>query len=206
MPLEGLTLTVEPRHPLPSLDGARMDGVPPPPADPDDVLVNTWFCVTRGCRVWVFRRPTGKSYGVPDVIGPHVTRYRMCLDQLAPVGYAWSADAEIEAQRKLKAEISEKAWQCYVLTGSFLETSRRSGVTYLFRRLRPTIAIGNGGDAPTPLAALCLHPIGYYVGTYIGAMVPTDDVLTHLTLMRGDEPYYWRKANQHPIWDTMAGL
>lgn len=28
-------------------------------------------------------------------------------------------------------------------------------------------------------------------------MVPTDDIIAHLIMMRGDERSYWSKANQH---------
>lgn len=62
------------------------------------------------------------------------------------------------------------------------------------------------GDAMQILAALCLHPIGFYQGTWAGSMVPTDEVIAHLLLMRGDEPLYWRRANQHPAWSPLAGL
>jgi len=99
----------------------------------------------------------------------------------------------------------------YFLTGSFLETSKRSRVSYMFRRLRPTVAMTPRGqdasrDVMRCLAVLCLHPIGYYEGTWAGAMTPTDDVIAHLLLMRGDEPGFWRQANQHAPWTPEAGL
>lgn len=37
-------------------------------------------------------------------------------------------------------------------------------------------------------------------------MTPTDDVIAHLTLMRGDEPMFWRRANQHGPDRPEAGL
>ena len=92
----------------------------------------------------------------------------------------------------------------YLLTGMFLETSKRSGVHYLFRRLRPTVAISP--SSTKILCTLCLHPIGYYAESWAGAMCPTDDVVAHLMLMRADEPMFWRRANQHAPWRPEAGL
>jgi hypothetical protein len=37
-------------------------------------------------------------------------------------------------------------------------------------------------------------------------MCPTDDVIAHLMLMRGDEALLWRKANQHPSWVPESGI
>lgn len=89
----------------------------------------------------------------------------------------------------------------------FAERSPRSGISYIFRRLRPTIALKAGkDDRMRCLAALCMHPIGYYDGSWAGAMCPTDDVIAHLMLMRGDEHMFWRRSNQHPAWSQFAGI
>jgi hypothetical protein len=37
-------------------------------------------------------------------------------------------------------------------------------------------------------------------------MCPTDDVIAHLALMRGDEAMFWRRCNQHPPYRPEAGL
>jgi hypothetical protein len=92
------------------------------------------------------------------------------------------------------------------LAGAFLETSPRSKVIYLFRRCRPTIALVNARDEKIRiLAVLCLHPIGYYANSFAGVMVPTDDVIAHLMLMRADERRFWSKANHHHLWEREAG-
>ena len=44
------------------------------------------------------------------------------------------------------------------------------------------------------------------LGSWAGAMVPTDDVIAHLSLMRGDEHMFWKRCNQHPSWRPEAGL
>lgn len=121
---------------------------------------------------------------------------------------AWDVEAESKALEKLYQLIKPSSFDQYIMTGSFLETSKRSGLTYMFRRLRPTVVIKKDAvaDSVRPLCALCLHPIGYYVDSWAGAMVPTDDVIAHLMLMRGDEHLYWRQANQIPIWRPEAGL
>lgn len=97
----------------------------------------------------------------------------------------------------------------YLLTGMFLERSPRSGLTYLFRKLRPTVVLdarNNDATRVRVLCTLCLHPIAYYEGSWAGAMTPTDDVVSHLMLMRGDEHMFWRRANQHGATHSEAGL
>lgn len=54
---------------------------------------------------------------------------------------AWDIDAEEKALQKLKGMLTEHAYKCYVLTGSFVETSKRSNLVYVFRKLKPTIAL-----------------------------------------------------------------
>ena len=119
----------------------------------------------------------------------------------------WDVAAEFRAMVKLERLIGGHKARQYLMTGGFLETSERSHVTYYFRKLRPTLALrpGNGGGMKV-LAALCLHPIGFYNGTRAGVMVPTDDVIAHVLLCRGDEHRFWRQANQHAPWEAEAGL
>ena len=119
---------------------------------------------------------------------------------------AWELKCELRAQEKLKTLIKEHLFEMYQLTGAFLETSKRSEVTYMFRRLKPTIALSGRTGEIRALCCLCLHPIGYYDGTWAGSMVPTDEVIAHLMLMRGDESDFWRQANQHPAWRAESGL
>jgi hypothetical protein len=87
----------------------------------------------------------------------------------------------------------------YLLTGHFSEVSKRSQLTYLFRKGRPTIVLRESDDGAYALCALCLHPIGYYGDTWAGVMCPTDEVLAHLLMMRGSEEKFWANANQHPL-------
>lgn len=120
---------------------------------------------------------------------------------------AWGIEQEKNAIDTLGTLLPHRQFKQYLLTGMFLERSQRSDVAYLFRQLRPTLAITDKGPkGMRVLAALCMHPIGYYDGSWAGAMCPTDDVIAHLMLMRGDEHLYWRRANQHPAWVPQAGL
>ncbi len=92
-----------------------------------------------------------------------------------------------------------------MLSGSFVERGR-SDVLYGFRKGLPTLAISMGKEECRPLAALCLHPLGYYEGTHAGVLAPTDDVISALLMMRADEKFLWRKANQISPLDPLSGL
>lgn len=128
---------------------------------------------------------------------------------------AWGIEQEQKAVKLLGTMVRHRQLKQYLLTGMFCERSRRSGIHYLFRRLRPTVAFTQhgsiryreiGSSGVKIIAALCLHPIGYYTNSWGGAMCPTDDVVAHLALMRGDEHMFWRRANQHPPYRNEAGL
>jgi hypothetical protein len=121
---------------------------------------------------------------------------------------AWGAEQESKALTLLGEMISDYAMKCYMMTGTFLELSKRSGVMYLFRRLRPTIAMRPSlhGNGTRCIAALCMHPIAHYEQSWSGAMCPTDDVIAHLALMRGDEHLFWKRSEQHSIDQPEAGL
>lgn len=211
MPLDDLTLRVSPqvyyRH------GERLDGARTGPREPrvcsnadvdetvQPVIVNEWWSPQHQGYVVVYHEGGKAKHAIRHTTG----RGTLLLGTLGAVA-AWDIDAEYRAMSKLRELITDQAWKCYFTTGTFLESSKRSGVTYLFRRLRPTLAIGMRGAAPTILAGLCLHPLAYYEGSWAGAMVPSDDVVSHLMLMRADEHRYWRMANQHPAWTVSSGL
>lgn len=142
------------------------------------------------------------EHGPNDKPNPMGARHLAMALSVLNVSRIWSIRAELRAFKKLRRHVSSVQFGDYLLTGSFLELSERSQVIYFFRRLRPTVAIRNGRI----LAALCSHPIGFYDGTWAGAMVPTDDVISHLLLMRADEHRFWRISNQHAPWEVQAGL
>jgi hypothetical protein len=119
---------------------------------------------------------------------------------------AWGIEQESNAIHLLAQHVSHRQMKQYLLTGSFLETSERSNVTYMFRKLRPTVAMHAVKGQMRIMCALCLHPIAYYANSFAGAMAPTDDVCAHLLLMRGDEKLFWRRANQHAAYRPEAAL
>ena len=120
---------------------------------------------------------------------------------------AVTAKAEIQAMEKLAEYVSDPQYDNYILSNAFIETSKRSEIKYMFRKGKPTLAFrATADDGMKCLAALCFHPLGYYEGTSCGCMAPTDEIIAHLTMMRGDEHYFWRKSNQHRTWDPRSGL
>ena len=119
---------------------------------------------------------------------------------------AWPIEAEQKAQKKLSSLIHPDLFELYQLTGHFPEISKRSQVTYLFRKGRPTVTFRQSEEETVMLCALCLHPIGYYAESWAGVMCPTDEVIAHLLMMRGSEEKFWANANQHPLDRPTAGL
>lgn len=164
---------------------------------------NHFHCIRRRFTVYVFDTDDGKvTFGLtPDSVN------HLDLD-LRTMGcsVAWGIEQERKALDLLATLLPHNQMKNYLLTGSFLEKSRRSGIYYFFRRLKPTAAIAVHKDSLRTLCTLCLHPIAHYASSWAGAMCPTDDVIAHLMMMRGDEAMFWRRANQHAPWTAEAGL
>lgn len=210
MPLTGESLVIDPKYPFhAALSGRMMPsgefsvracGV-------DDVVEET----THRNTFWSVRLRSNVSiYSVKGKIEwfvtPGVHHFGHDIQTLG-CSDAWTIESELHAMSTLHSLVSHRAFRQYFLTGTFLETSKRSRVTYMFRRLRPTVAIGRDKRGELKiLCSMCLHPIAYYSGSWAGAMCPTDDVLAHLMLMRGDEKLFWRRANQHAAHTPEAGL
>jgi len=169
-----------------------------------------WWSDRLKAKVCVFRNPKTMKvdhwYTNYEAHSP-TTRLSFLINTLN-ASRVLSAEAELKATIKL-ADLLESLDQYdqYTLIGAFMETSPRSKVTYVFRRCKPTLALRPQKDGGIKfLAALCLHPIGHYEESWAGVMVPTDDVIAHLLLMRGDERKFWAKAYQHPLWDAANGI
>lgn len=158
-------------------------------------------------RIWQDGRKFFFTHGAIQNSAPYL------IETLKAANTAWSIETEIKAMETLRAHVSEHQFNLYLMTGMFLESSKKSGVFYVFRRLRPTIAmsarpygIAQKEAGMHILCTLCSHPIGYYRGSYAGAMVPTDDLLSHLLLMRADEHLFWKNSNQHHASAPESGL
>lgn len=211
VPLMGERLTMEKSY----FGADKLDVLNPlfdPPADTfrackidDDsectTLRNTFWSQRLRSDVMIWQE--GKRFTWGRVPGVHHLDFDIrtlgCAD-------AWSLETEQTALETLRTLTTHQQFRQYLLTGSFLETSKRSGIFYMFRRLRPTVAMSGASGTMKILVCLCLHPIGYYQNSWAGAMTPSDDVLSHLMLCRGDEKMFWRRSNQHSPLRPEAGL
>lgn len=203
MPLADLPLVIEPTYPraakIMEVTRSRDHDDPEMPAN---VRVrNSFWSWHYRQHITVFERD-GKIRWAPSGV-----TNRLDLE-LATLGAsdAWGIEQEHNALNLLASMLKHRQFKQYLLTGMFAERSARSGVHYLFRKLRPTLAFTAREERMRIMCALCLHPIGYYEGSWAGAMTPTDDVVAHLSLMRGDEAMFWRRANQHPAYVREAGI
>lgn len=202
MPLDGEQLVIEPTYPQAAeLMAFGRKAVEP---TPETFRIRNEFYSSKLRTDIVVYEHEGKIGAAPCSSSNHLG-----LDvQTLGASYAWGIEQERNALLTLGGLVQHYRFKGYLLTGLLLETSPRSNVTYIFRKLRPTIAMrpNRKGADMRILAALCMHPIGYYAGSWAGAMCPTDDLIAHLMLMRGDEPMFWRRCNQHPPHSRLAGL
>lgn len=216
VPVDHTRIRVEDRYPWKGIENLGNDTETQVICSDTDInesisIRNRWYCRSKESTVVVFTKDGKVNFYLEPKL-----RYVAKLDYwLNTMGCAtaWEPAAEIEAQHKLSTLIPDHLMNMYFMTGTFLETSPRSRVTYLFRRLRPTIAMVPAKRLDNPdedrmkaIAVLCMHPIAYYERTWAGAMVPTDDVIAHLLMMRGDERKYWALCNQHDPESPEAGL
>lgn len=212
MPIDGQTLVVEPTYPFAKgFNGVneatrRQPGTYVHVCRNEDVdettrIRNRFWSWSRKAEIAIWEQGGKIVWGI--TAGPH--GFGHVLETLG-ASDAWSLETEFRALALLRSLVSFRQFRQYLLTGTFLETSKRSHVCYLFRRLRPTVAMNSPKGQMRIMCALCLHPIAYYSDSWAGAMTPTDDVIAHLMLMRGDEAMFWRRANQHPAYRPEAGL
>lgn len=203
MPLDGKRLVIEPKY----RDGAALSkiGAPEKPEvseeDKDVKLRNRWRSYVMPGECYIYEEK-GKIKGFRE---RHVHNFGTVIETLS-CSEAWGIEQESNAVQTLGALLPHRMFKTYMLTGMFIETSKRSKISYVFRRLRPTVALSSRGAEMRILACLCMHPIAYYEGTFAGGMCPTDDIIAHLMLMRGDERLFWARSNQHPPGSPLAGL
>lgn len=140
-------------------------------------------------------------------VGPANQRLEITLETLSALKSGTLAEAEIKAQERLFSSLSEHQIDLYIIGGGFIEIGK-SGVVYVLRKNRPTLALRVDEDQThfTPLCALCLHPVGYYTGTWAGILPPSDEVLAHLLMIRASEHFFWKKANQIPLDEWTSGI
>lgn len=222
VPLPDQPMVVDPSYRFADLMvemGGRKAAPEIPRAQSDPKIRNAWYSLREHGWIYIFNDEDGK-------IGHMIDRSELnggMLLKTIGASFAWGIEQEARAVNTLGSLVRHHTFKQYLLTGCFLETSKRSGVTYMFRKLRPTIAISmrpqgdhsrfppfktasDEENMPRVLCTLCMHPVGYYDGSWGGAMCPTDDVLAALMMMRGDERLFWSRANQHPPWARQSGL
>ena len=213
VPVVGLNLVLEPRYKHKALSefrwkecydehGVRQAIEQEPPPQPSEFRrVNSWWNARYQVTILVVKDKEGRAQA-RVLFEDRLAFTIRTLDAAA----VWPVEAEKKAQEKLASLIPADAFELYMLTGHFPEISKRSGLTYLFRKGRPTIALRQDEEVNYALCALCLHPIGYYGDTWAGVMCPTDEVIAHLLMMRGSEEKFWANANQHPLDRPAAGV
>jgi hypothetical protein len=213
IPVPGLALVLEPRYKHKCLEnfrwqecydenGVRQEVHDEPIQGPTQFRwINSWWNAKYQVNITVLRDQDGRAQ---FTFSP-VDRLSFTIRTLDAAA-AWPFEAEQKALQKLATMVPRDVFELYCLTGHFAEESKRSQVTYLFRKGKPTIAIRQDEEGGYPLCALCLHPIGYYGDTWAGVMCPTDEVIAHLLMMRGSEAKYWANANQHPVDHPAAGV
>lgn len=201
MPIAGQKLVIEPTYPkakeLSEIGQELEEPIP------DDVKFRNSFWSKRlRAEIYIWEEG-GRIWSAPI----RQSRAELELNTL-DASRAWGIEQEAKAIQLLATLLPHHKFKQYMLTGMFLESSARSGVAYLFRKLRPTLAIKapHGSESVRVLCALCMHPIAYYGDSWAGAMTPTDDVVAHLMLMRADEAAFWKRCNQHPADRPQAGL
>lgn len=223
VPVAGVPLRVAPRHEM----FERWDGgiLPSDDATPswrthvcstDDVSVrerSSWWSRRLGARVFVYESEEDGRIGYAiERKGGHAwlsahLRWARTIETMHVGSEVWDIEAEAMAFAKLIGMLTDAQVRTYIALGAFVEASRRSQARYVFRRGLPTVVLlPNVTGNFSPSVTLCLHPLAYYDGTFAGGMVPSDDVIAHLLLMRADEPRYWRQANQHPIDRPESGI
>lgn len=202
MPLEGERLVVEPtfRAAEVLMNMGRKEEIQEKFKGTEQI--NSWHNTRLRCDVFVIKTVDGRYRAY---IAPAVHHIGMDLHTMG-CSDAWGIEQESNALATLAKLVTHRQMKQYMLTGMFMERSKRSGIMYVFRRLKPTVALNMKGECVKIMCALCMHPIAHYDQSWAGAMCPTDDVIAHLMLMRGDEHMYWRRCNQHPPYRPEAGL
>jgi hypothetical protein len=207
MLLDGLPLVIEPTYPYAKLGefGKQKEDEN---ALPKQFVRNIFYSMRLRANIAIWTEGTPLADGVPVYWGviPNMNHMAQEINTLS-ASDAWSIESESKALCTLAELLPHRSFKQYLLTGSFLWTSPKSRVHYLFRKLRPTVALADDGKGNMRiLAALCQHPIAYYEGSWAGAMTPSDDIIAHFSLCRADEHMFWRRSNQHPAWTMAAGI
>lgn len=167
---------------------------------------NSWF-KSEELDVAVVHNREGKAAVITEFANGRRMRKMMNTAITRSMNPNMTAEAEERAIASLKKKVTEAQYASYILNGMLIESSQRSDLKYIFRKGYPTLVLSyHGEERGRIIACLCLHPFGYYAGTYCGAMTPTDEVIAHLLMMRADEHKFWAKSGQWPAYDPRSGI
>ena len=170
--------------------------------------VNTWHPL-EGLIIQVHRRvDTGEYLHIAEKAVD--SRFSLLIRSDSTRMRVTSSKAEQKARTELLKHLNGRQRRELLLTGAFVEVSR-SDVHYRITSGRPTVAyrseeVSDRYKSIQFLAAMCLHPLGYYEDTFTGCLPPSDEMLAHLLMIRSSEHYFWRKATQHGIKDPRVGF
>ncbi len=194
--IEDEELIIEPSYPF-----AKVFNKKDAPLEPGITIHNHFYSDSKRCMVFIYEENGKIGYALEPA-------YHHIAYDLRTMGcsVAWGIEQESKALQLLGTLLKHHMFKSYLLTGMFIETSKRSGLKYIFRRLKPTVVLKNDNGEMKILCCLCQHPIGYYKGSWAGAMCPTDDVISHLMMMRADEHMFWKRSAQHSAYRPEAGL
>lgn len=175
-------------------------------------LRNQWWSTRLNANVCVLEdRKTGKCSvevrGKPDETGFKAQLYLNTWD----AAQVYSVETETKAMECLKPKVTEEQFKRYFCTGMLVERSKKTGLLYIFRRCRPILVYRekkhvDGYVDYKFVASLCIHAQGYYQCSWAGTLVPTDDVIAQLLMMRADEKTLWRRATQHTRFSPQADV
>lgn len=155
-------------------------------------------------KVWK-HRITGKFRKDFNPSSPWLERLDILSKTMANLLNFGIEEAELRARSRLNSLLSERQRRSLLLSDSFHELGK-SGILYWIRKNRPTIAIKlEDDDSGKPICGLCFHPLGYFTGTFVGMLAPSDDMIAHLLMIRSNEHFYWKKSNQHRLGSQLSG-
>lgn len=177
-----------------------------PPQQPERYkTINMWRNKASNTTVWIFL-DTETNKIVKNIQKDRWIDRLNLIVKTANASAVYSTRAELKAQDKLKKHVNDIQFRQYVTSGALFEQSKRSRVMYMFRKSRPTVAFSGWRESYDPLCCLCMHPAGYYHGTWAGALCPTDDVIAHLLMMRTDEKQFWKRSHHHDPSEELSGI
>ncbi len=178
----------------------------------DVVLRSNWRSETQNKNVWIFEIITpGKTFIFLEIrrIARNLRRLEIFVNT-EKASRQYTISQEMKALEKLREMVTPEEYDHYIITGTLREQSKRSGVIYYLRKLKPTLAFRERKDPKGRwhdfLCGLCLHPMAYYLSSFAGCLCPTDDVIVHLLWIRGDEHGFWSKANHHSLKEIELGM